>query len=550
MQCLLFFLINQININMSDNKRGIIPRKIKGFRDIYPELNQLRWKIITKAGEVYKKYGYEHWDTPIIEYADCLGKYMPDRDTIEEGVYSFRNPEKEPVYKKNGEELRDKWNKVIMDNHHLSLRYDLTAPLARLYSENLWSQFLKNNINEKKIPLFRRYQFGQVFRYETKLDPGRFREFWQLDFDTVGTNNITADAEVCMILSDAMEAIGLKRETYIVNVNNRKILKGFLREIGIFEIKIIDDKNISQNGEEIEQDILRIIDKVDKIGIKEVVKELGKGRKDSSGAKIIGLKLTENIIEKIEKYLTTFNGISTRTEIINNLNKLSIKDKIFNEGLDELIIIDKLLNDIGYKDDRIAFLPTMVRGMAYYTGPVFEVNSMQKYKDEKGRERKVGAICGGGRYDGLVEKLIGIKAPATGASIGVDRLAELLYLTKQKDKLENGPVFIVVFDDNLMSEYQKIAAEIRNAGIKTEIYYGTQKGLRKQLTYADKKNCPLAILIGEDEIKQGIVTVKNLKLGKDKKMQDIKDRKIWRAKVQKQVKRENLISYIIETIEK
>ncbi len=535
---------------MSDNKRGIIPRKIKGFRDIYPELNQLRWKIITKAGEVYKKYGYEHWDTPIIEYADCLGKYMPDRDTIEEGVYSFRNPEKEPVYKKNGEELRDKWNKVIMDNHHLSLRYDLTAPLARLYSENLWSQFLKNNINEKKIPLFRRYQFGQVFRYETKLDPGRFREFWQLDFDTVGTNNITADAEVCMILSDAMEAIGLKRETYIVNVNNRKILKGFLREIGIFEIKIIDDKNISQNGEEIEQDILRIIDKVDKIGIKEVVKELGKGRKDSSGAKIIGLKLTENIIEKIEKYLTTFNGISTRTEIINNLNKLSIKDKIFNEGLDELIIIDKLLNDIGYKDDRIAFLPTMVRGMAYYTGPVFEVNSMQKYKDEKGRERKVGAICGGGRYDGLVEKLIGIKAPATGASIGVDRLAELLYLTKQKDKLENGPVFIVVFDDNLMSEYQKIAAEIRNAGIKTEIYYGTQKGLRKQLTYADKKNCPLAILIGEDEIKQGIVTVKNLKLGKDKKMQDIKDRKIWRAKVQKQVKRENLISYIIETIEK
>lgn len=536
---------------MDDNERGIIPRKIKGFRDITPELNQLRWEIIDKASEVYKKYGYDHWDTPIIEYADCLGKYMPDRDTLEKGIYSFRNPEIEPVYKKNGEELRSKWNNVVMENHHLSLRYDLTAPLARLYSENLWDQFLQNNINEERIPLFRRYQFGPVFRYEMKLDPGRFREFWQLDFDSVGTSDVSADAEVCMILSDSMEAIGLNRNTYIVNVNNRKILKGFLKSLGIFSIKLVSGKEFTEagvevdtilQGEELEQSILRIIDKVDKIDINGIVEELGDGRTDTSGAKIPGLKLSKDIIKKISEYLVAFEINDTRTEVLTKLISLSITDELFEEGIDELKKIDKLLNDIGYKDDRVIFSPTLVRGMAYYTGPVFEVNSLQTYVDEKGNERKVGAICGGGRYDALVENLLGIKAPATGASIGVDRLAELLHLTNQSEILENGPVFIAMFDNNLMPEYQKIAIELRNVGINAEVYYGLQKGLKKQLTYADKKKCPVAILIGEDEVKKGIVTVKNLKLGKQK--QDIKDKNIWREKVQKQVKRDELVDYI------
>ncbi len=523
-----------------NNQRGIVPRKIKGFRDITPELNQLRWKIINKAGEVYKKYGYQHWDTPIAEYAENLGKYMPDKDTIEEGVYSFRNPEQEPIYKKNGEELRDNWNKVMMENHYLALRYDLTAPLARLYSENLWTQYLQNNLDPNKIPLFRRYQFGQVFRYEIKLAPGRFREFWQLDFDTVGTPDITADAEVCMILSDAMEAVGLKRNSYIVNVNDRKILQGFLKSIGIY-----DTDNEAENQEK-EQAILRIIDKVDKIDIKGVEQELSKGRTDASGAKIKGLNLPQEIVEKIINYLNTFQNTSTRNEILTRLEGLAISDSTFQEGLDELKKIDELLSAVGYQDDRVTFSPTLVRGMAYYTGPVFEVNSLQSYIDEKGRKRKVGAICGGGRYDGLVENILDIKAPATGASIGVDRLAELLMLTNQTDVMEDGPVFIAMFDQNLMAEYQKIATELRNAGIKTEIYYGSQKGLKKQLTYADRKNCPLAILIGEDEIKQGIVTVKNLKLGKDAKMQEIKDKNEWRKKVQKQVNRQDLIKYILE----
>ncbi len=541
---------------MDNNERGIIPRKIKGFRDINPELNQLRWKIIDRASQVYKKYGYEHWDTPELEYAECLGKYMPDKDTIGEGIYSFRNPEEEPVFNTIGEELRDEWNRVIMDNHYLALRYDLTAPLARLYSENLWVQFLHNNLNTNKMPLFRRYQFGRVFRYETKLEPGRFREFWQLDFDTVGTNSVSADAEVCMILSDAMEAIGLKRGTYIVNVNNRKILKGFLKDIGVLKLQLPIGKQITDDGEEhdiilegeeLEQAIIRIIDKVDKIGIDGVVQELGDGRLDPSGSKIKGLNLNTRIISDITAYLSAFEKLKTRSEVLSKLSQLSITDEIFLEGLEELKQIDSFLKDIGYGDERVVFSPTLVRGMAYYTGPVFEVSSLQSYIDHKGRKRAVGAICGGGRYDGLVENLLGIKAPATGASIGVDRLAELLQLTNQTDILDDGPVFIANFDDNLMNEYQKVAAQLRNAGINTEIYYGAQKSLKKQLTYADKKNCPFAILIGEDELEQGIVTVKNLKLGKDDALKKIKDKDEWRAKVQAQVKQEDLVTYIMET---
>ncbi len=535
---------------MKNNERGIVPRKIKGFRDINPELNQLRWKIITKASQVYKKYGYQQWDSPTLEYADNLGKYMPDKDTIDQGVYSFRNPELEPVLKKNGKELRDSSNKVVMENHHLAMRYDLTAPLARMYSESLWTRFLQKNLTETNIPLFRRFQFGQVFRYETKLDPGRFREFWQLDFDTIGTTDVAADAETCMILSDAMEAIGLKRGSYIVNVNNRKILKGFLESLGVNELKIASDNGSEitsiLQGEELEQAILRIIDKADKIEIRGVLQELGKGRTDTSGAKIIGLKLDKSIISEIENYLSAFENIPTREKVLQKLGNLGIDNQTFKEGLEELKKIDAILSKIRYKDDRVTFTPTLVRGMAYYTGPIFEVNSLQTYTDRKGNKRQVGAICGGGRYDGLIENFLGIKASATGASIGIDRLAELLQLTQQTDDLEDGPVFIVLFDEHLMPEYQQIAHELREAGIDTEIYYGLQKGLKKQLAYADKKNCPFAILIGEDEAKAGIATVKNLKLGKDKTMQKIKDKNEWRAKVQAQIKRENLVQYFLD----
>lgn len=512
-----------------ENVRGIVPRKIKGFRDIDPNLNQIRWNIINAASKVYKLYGFEHWDTPVIEYADNLGKYLPDTDTIEEGVYSFRNPEKEPILKSDGKELRDKWDRVEMENHFLSLRYDLTAPLARHYAEKLWMNSQKGNLTTKNAPLFRRYQYGPVYRYEAKLDPGRFREFWQLDFDSVGTGDVAVDAEVCMVLSDAMEAIGLKRNTYIVKVNNRKVLKGLLQNIGI-------------STEEQEQAVLRVIDKTDKIGIDGLIEELGKGRTDASGAFIEGLRIDESKINSIISFLKEFHETNKRDIIIERLYKYLDTSTIGKEGVDELSKINEVLNQLGFAEDRVIFEPTLVRGMSYYTGPVFEVESKQTYIDAKGNERRVGSICGGGRFDDLVERLIGIKVPATGASIGVDRLAELLVLTKQVETEITGPVFIVVFDDKLMPEYQKIAGELRANNIEAEIYYGSQKGLKKQLSYADKRNSPFAIIIGENEIEKGIATVKDLRLGK--KQTNIQDREEWKAKVQTEIHRDHLVHHI------
>lgn len=510
--------------------RAIIPKKIKGFRDIDPQLNKLRWKIINAASEVYKLYGFEHWDTPILEYAECLGKYLPETDTIEDGIYSFINQEREPVYDHSGKRLQDEWGRFVMENYHIALRYDLTAPLARTYAEKLWTNYLKGQLKPEKTPLFRRYQFGPVFRYEAKLDPGRFREFWQLDFDSVGTASIAADAEVCMVLADALERVGLKRGTYIVKVNNRKILKGFL-----FSLGIIDETQ--------EQSILRTVDKVDKIGIHGLEDELGKGRLDSSGASIEGLKLDNTLISSLINFLDTFNNVESRKNVLTHLKNEVRHNDIFNQGVEELEKIDKFLTELNFDEERVIFTPTLVRGMSYYTGPVFEVASTQTYRDEKGNERSVGSICGGGRYDDLVSKLLGVKVPATGASIGVDRLSELLLQTKQLELGTTGPVLIVNFDDKLMSEYQKISKEFRQQNIPTEIYYGTNKGLKNQLSYADQNNCPIAVLLGEDEMKKGVVTVRNLRLGSEMS-KEITGKENWKEKIQFEVQRDQLIPHI------
>ncbi len=519
---------------MEDKQRGIVPRKIKGFRDITPELNQLRWKIIQNATKIYKKYGFEHWDTPALEYADCLGKYMPDKETVEEGVYSFNNPETEPVLSTVGKELRDENQEVVMENHPLALRYDLTAPLARHYAEGLFMNQVRGNLVEGKTPLFRRYQFGPVFRYEAKLDPGRFREFWQVDFDTVGSNDVAADAEICMVLSESLQEIGLQPDTFIIKVNNRKILQGFLAGMNIHNAQDVDN-------------ILRIVDKKDKIELDAVANELGKGRKDKSGAIIPGLGLDADLVNKIIDFLASFAQSHSRKSVLDKLTQQLENNKLAIEGVNELRKMDNILAKLQFDESKVIFDPTLVRGMAYYTGPIFEVESTLSYTDSKGRKRKVGSICGGGRYDGLVKNLLGIKVPATGASIGVDRLAELLTFSNNEQKKEPGPVLIVVFDDELMPEYQKIAAELRAEDIAAEVYYGAKRGLRKQLQYADKKNAPVALLLGEDELKKGVVTVRDLKLG-ERLSEEITDKKQWKKRAQMEVSRDNLLTKVKELI--
>lgn len=521
------------NKKQVENKRGVVARKVKGFRDIDPSLNQLKWKIINAASDVYKKYGFEHWDTPILEYADCLGKYLPDDDTVDKGVYSFKNPEIEPVLRADGSELRDEDAHVVMENQHLSLRYDLTSPLARRYAEGLLEKYQRHMLAQMKPPLFRRYQFGPVYRYEIKLSPGRFREFWQLDFDNVGTNDVAADAEVCMILSDALEAIGLPRKSYIVKVNNRKILTGYLKDLGVE-----DDLT--------EQNIIRVIDKMDKIGLEKVALELGAGRTDESGAEVKGLGLDEKLVTGVTNFIKGFSAQKTRQEVLADLEKLNIQNETAQEGIREMIKIDSILSALDFDEERVIFDPSLVRGLAYYTGPVYEVESLQSYVDAKGVERRIGSICGGGRYDGLVENLLGIKVPATGASIGVDRLAELLMLTNQAPKRKDGPVFIAYFDEELMPHYQKVARDLRSTGIETEVYYGMdKKKMKKQMAYADDKNCPYVVLIGANEAEAGIATVKNLKLGKEI-ADKYTDKKEWMEQVQKEVPIAELASYLKE----
>ncbi len=514
--------------------RKIIPRKIKGFRDISPELNDVRLHILDKASEVYQKYGYEHWETPILEYAECIGKYLPDEDAVAEGIYSFPNPEKEPLTDEKGKPLRDKNNQVHYLHFPIALRYDLTAPLARVYAESLWQKYLQKNLNEKNVPLFRRFQYGPVFRFEKKLDPGRFREFWQIDFDTVGTNSLYADAESCMILADALENIGLKQEEYLVKLNNRKLLKGFLTFIGATKLSL---NKLSR--EHPEQAILRVLDKTDKIGIQGVLAELGEGRKDSSGAFIQGLKIPQNILSRIADFLYAFENNTSRGKTLEKLQNLNISDPVFEEGLNELVEISDILEKLNYSDKQITLAPTLVRGMGYYTGAIFEVVYLDEFKDEKGNLREVGSIAGGGRYDGLVENLLGIKAPAVGASIGVDRLAELL--RKKELQKKSLKVLIINFDNSLMLLYQQIAKELRAAGIITEIYYGINTKLKKQMLYADQKNFDYAILIGENEKNKGVATVKNLKAGKE--LKNIKDKDAWKKQVQTEVALEKLTEF-------
>lgn len=518
-------------------ERGIIPRKIKGFRDIDANQMALRQRIIEAAAKVYRSYGFEHWDTPVLEYADALGKYMPDEDTVDKGVYSFRNPEEEPILNPDGNEIRDAEGKAAMEFAPLAMRYDLTAPLARVYAERLWLDVKRGQVAEGRPPLFRRFQYGPVFRYEIKLLPGRFREFWQLDFDTVGTDDVAADAEACMILSDALEAIGLERSTYVVRVNNRKVLKGFLASVGIAT-------EMQENA------VLRVIDKLDKIGWEDMQSELGPGRTDSSGAEVPGLNLPGDISQKIIAFLKTATGAKSRTNVLERLADAAGDNDLAKEGLAELQKMHDLWTKLGFQEDRILFDPTLMRGMAYYTGPVFEAESLLTYKDEKGKERKVGSICGGGRYDGLVEKLLGMKVPATGASIGVDRLAELLRMISPNEVKSEGPVFIAYFDDELQLEYYRIARELRQAGIAAEVYVGAYKGFRKmkkQMAYADEKNCPLVVLIGGDEAAKGVASVKNLKLGKEL-AEKISDKKEWIDRVQQEVPLAELTDFIKEQL--
>src|SRR5690348_9885891 len=447
---------------MSDKKpkkpqklRARLPR---GLEDRGPAAIAATRAMVETIREVYERYGFEPVETPAIEYTDALGKFLPDQDRPNEGVFSFQDE----------------------DEQWLSLRYDLTAPLARYVAENY-----------QNLPKpFRRYQVGPVWRNE-KPGPGRFRQFTQFDADTVGASSVAADAELCMLAADTLEALGVPRGQYVIKVNNRKVLDGLLESIGL------------GGGENVAKrlSVLRAIDKQDRLGIEGVRALLGKGRKDESGDYTQGAQLRAKqitlIVELLEPKAGDFGAAAAG---------------IGGEGLNEIADIASLVDSAGYAD-RIRVDPSVVRGLEYYTGPVFEAELTAPIADDKGQPIRLGSVVSGGRYDGLVERFTGEKVPATGISIGVSRLLfGLQRLGKYKDSATQCPVVVLVLDRDRIADYQKIAQILRAAGIRAELYLG-ESGMKAQMKYADRRGSPCVVIQGSDEKARGEVQIKDLILG-------------------------------------
>ncbi len=413
-----------------------------GFVDRQEKELLIRDFVISNIKEVMIKYGFKYLETPSFEYTDSIGKFLPDRERPNEGVFSFKDEKK--------------W---------LSLRYDLTAPLAR---------YVAKNYLELPKP-FKRYQLGTVWRNE-KPGPGRYREFLQFDADYVGTKNLQADAELCVLISEILEKCGLDKTDYVVKISSRK-----------FTDKLFDQLKIK--SKEQTSTILRALDKIDRLGWEEAKKLLGEGRKDKSGDYTKGANLKDDQIK-----------------IIENALKTQIPDT---EDISEVIKIFQAYNFKNYKFD-----PSVIRGLEYYTGPIFEVNLNFEIKNSKGQTIQFGSIGGGGRYDNLVSNFGNFDCPATGISIGLDRLVFALMQKKDFKIKSIRPVVICIFDTNKKKEYIKILNKLRISNISSEIYPGEGK-LKKQMEYANKIGSPAVILYGDDEIKTGKPTLKDLKSGKE-----------------------------------
>ena len=439
-------------------------------------------------------------ETPAVETVEALGKFLPDVERPNEGVFAWQDDD-------------DAW---------MALRYDLTAPLARVYSQ------FRNDLPSP----YRRYAMGPVWRNE-KPGPGRYRQFYQCDADTIGAPSIAADAEICSMLSDTLEAVGILRGDYLVKVNNRKVLNGVLEATGVSD----DIKKAN---------VLRTIDKFDKVGIEGVKQLLGAGRLDASGAYIDGVGLSEMQIAPVLAFLTSkgFDASST----ISNLRSAVGNSDIGLQGISELEMIGELMEAGGYGADRVEIDPSVVRGLAYYTGPVYEAELTFEILNEKGQSRQFGSVSGGGRYDDLVKRFTGQEVPATGVSIGVDRLLAALREKGRMNNLVKGPVIVTVMDRDRLADYQQMVSELRNAGIRAEMYMGNPKNFGNQLKYADKRSSPVAVIEGGDEKANGLVQIKDLALGA-RLSAKIETTEEWKSQpAQIEIKRDSLISEVRKMI--
>jgi len=507
----------------------------KGFRDYFgAEVSERAAMLDTIAG-VYHRYGFDALESSAVETVEALGKFLPDVDRPNDGVFAWQDE----------------------DETWLALRYDLTAPLARVYAQHR---------NDLPTP-YRRYAMGPVWRNE-KPGPGRFRQFYQCDADTVGSASMAADAEICAMLADTLEEVGIERGDYVVRVNNRKVLNGVLEVAGLMD-PAAPDRFAEERGI-----VLRAIDKLDRIGPEGVYALLGEGRKDESGDFTKGAGLSEaqayvvlqffdfnaqrerrlRKLEKLESlsggrlkeksreailagdYRNTDIPMEWRqrlndftVSVLRGLVDGSVPDIPASEvglaGVDELEEIAGLLFAQGYGPDRVVIDPSVVRGLGYYTGPVYEAELTFEILDEKGRPRQFGSVAGGGRYDDLVKRFTGQAVPATGVSIGVDRLLAALHAKGRlrDSNIWRGPVVVTVMDRDRMADYQEMVGKLRNAyidpddpskgKIRAEVYLGNPKNFGNQMKYADRRGSPVAIIAGSDEFEKGVVQIKDLILG-------------------------------------
>ncbi|MCK9550294.1 histidine--tRNA ligase [Aquamicrobium sp.] len=470
---------------MAERPEKMKARLPRGFVDRSPDDIRAVDRMMARIREVYELYGFEPVDQPLIEYTDALGKFLPDQDRPNEGVFSFQDD----------------------DEQWLSLRYDLTAPMARFVAENF----------EKLPKPFRSYRAGWVFRNE-KPGPGRFRQFMQFDADTVGTPGVAADAEMAMMMADVMEAVGIARGDYVIRVNNRKVLDGVLEAIGLG-----GEDNAGRR-----LTVLRAVDKLDKVGADGVRALLGKGRLDESGDFTKGAGLDEAQADRV-LLLTSSTGDDLAGALAAMRGAVAGSQR-GEEGVQELADIGAMVAAAGYDDGRIKIDPSVVRGLEYYTGPVYEAELLAEIPNDEGKIVRFGSVGGGGRYDGLVSRFRGEPVPATGFSIGVSRLMTAL---KNLGKLDMSdviqPVVVLVMDKDTESlgRYQKMVSDLRRAGIRAEMYLGGA-GMKAQLKYADRRGCPVAVIQGGDEREKGEVQIKDLIEGA-RMSAEISDNAEWRA---------------------
>ncbi|MDC1142649.1 histidine--tRNA ligase [Planctomycetota bacterium] len=425
----------------------IQPRLLKGFRDYLPQVMVPRVKLLRRISEIFERFGFEPLDTPSIEYADILlGKAGPDAEKL---FYRFQDA----------------------GDRDVALRYELTISLARVIAQ------YKTDLPRP----FKRYQMGPVWRAEAPAK-GRFREFWQCDVDIVGSDSLLCDAECLAIDNAVMTALGVPN--YVIRFNNRKLFRALQIKLGVTESAVMDE-------------VMRGVDKFDKIGadgVREVIeKQVGQGGFTTDG------------VDTVMEFLKLAQAETDNDGRMVLLEEFLAGSEIAKVGVNELRTVLSSARTLGVDDSVLQIDPTIVRGLDYYTGTVFETF----LKDLPA----FGSVMSGGRYDGLVGLFTGQDEPAVGISVGIDRLiAALEELDLLPATRASATALVTVFGDETLEYSLKVTRKLRDSGVNTELYLNKGK-LAKQMKYASRKGIPLVIIAGTEEEKQGIVTLREMETG-------------------------------------